>query len=38
MSATEMALAAPEVEVVAKASRQRFTVEDKRKIGTCQQE
>src|SRR6266446_1107217 len=32
MSATEMALAAPEVEVVAKASRRRFTGEYKRKI------
>ncbi len=32
MSATEMALAGPEVEVVAKASRRRFTVEYKRKI------
>ena len=32
MSATEMALAAPEVEVVAKANRRRFTVEYKRKI------
>ena len=32
MSATEMALAAPEVEVVAKASRRRFTVEYKRKM------
>ncbi len=32
MSATEMALAAPEVEVVAKATRRRFTVEYKRKI------
>jgi len=32
MSATEIALAAPEVEVVAKASRRRFTVEYKRKI------
>jgi transposase len=32
MSATQMALAAPEVEVVAKASRRRFTVEYKRKI------
>ena len=31
MSATEIALAAPEVEVVAKASRRRFTVEYKRK-------
>jgi len=32
MSATEMALAAPEVEVVAKATRRRFTGEYKRKI------
>jgi len=32
MSATEMALVAPEVEVVAKASRRRFTVEYKRQI------
>ena len=32
MSAAEMALAAPEVEVVAKASRRRFTMEYKRKI------
>ena len=32
MSATEMALVAPEVEVVAKASRRRFAVEYKRKI------
>ena len=32
MSGTEMALVAPEVEVVAKASRRRFTVEYKRKI------
>ena len=32
MSTTEMALAGPEVEVVAKASRRRFTVEYKRKI------
>ena len=32
MSATEIALAAPEVEVVAKASRRRFTVEYERKI------
>jgi transposase-like protein len=32
MSATEMALAGPEVEVVAKASRRRFTMEYKRKI------
>ena len=32
MSATEMALAGPEVEVVAKASRRRFTVEYKRKV------
>jgi transposase-like protein len=32
MSATEMALVAPEVEVVAKATRRRFTVEYKRKI------
>jgi len=32
MNATEIALAAPEVEVVAKASRRRFTVEYKRKI------
>ena len=32
MSATEMTLVAPEVEVVAKASRRRFTVEYKRKI------
>jgi len=32
MSATEMALVAPKVEVVAKASRRRFTVEYKRKI------
>jgi transposase-like protein len=32
MSATESALAAPEVEVVAKATRRRFTVEYKRKI------
>ena len=34
MSETEMALAAPEVEVVAKATRRRFTVEYKRKIAT----
>jgi len=33
MSATEMALVAPEVEVVAKASRRRFTVEYKQKKG-----
>src|SRR3990170_4516493 len=32
MSGTEMALAGPEVEVVAKASRRRFTMEYKRKI------
>ena len=32
MSATEMAVAAPEVEVVAKASRRRFTGEYKRKM------
>ena len=32
MSGTEMTLVAPEVEVVAKASRRRFTVEYKRKI------
>ena len=32
MNATEMARGAPEVEVVAKASRRRFTVEYKRKI------
>ena len=32
MSRTEMTLVAPEVEVVAKASRRRFTVEYKRKI------
>ena len=32
MSATEMALAGPEVEVVAKASRRRFTMEYKRKM------
>ena len=32
MSSKEMALAGPEVEVVAKASRRRFTVEYKRKI------
>src|SRR3972149_5382829 len=32
MSATEMALVGPEVEVVAKASRRRFTMEYKRKI------
>jgi transposase-like protein len=32
MSGTEMALVEPEVEVVAKASRRRFTVEYKRKI------
>ena len=32
MSATEMALPGPEVEVVAKASRRRFTVEYKRKM------
>ncbi len=32
MSTTEMALAGPEVEVVAKASRRRFTVEYKRKV------
>ena len=32
MSATERALAAPEVDVVAKATRRRFTVEYKRKI------
>ena len=32
MSATEMAVAVPEVEVVAKASRRRFTVEYKRKM------
>ena len=32
MSAMEMALAGPEVEVVVKASRWRFTVEYKRKI------
>ena len=32
MSSKEMALVAPEVEVVAKASRRRFTVEYKRKI------
>jgi transposase-like protein len=32
MSGREMALVAPEVEVVAKASRRRFTVEYKRKI------
>jgi transposase-like protein len=32
MSGTEMTLVAPEVEVVAKGSRRRFTVEYKRKI------
>ena len=32
MSSTERALVAPAVEVVAKASRRRFTVEYKRKI------
>ena len=32
MSTTEMALAGPEVEVVAKASRRRFTMEYKRKM------
>ena len=32
MSSKEMALVAPEVEVVAKASRRRFTVEYKRTI------
>ena len=32
MSATEKALAAAEVEIVAKAMRRRFTVEYKRKI------
>ncbi len=32
MSGTEMALVGPEVEVTAKASRRRFTVEYKRKI------
>ena len=32
MNATEMVLAGPEVEVVAKASRRRFTVEYKRKV------
>jgi hypothetical protein len=32
MSTTERALGGPEIEVVAKATRQRFTLEYKRKI------